>query len=100
MVGSVNAQVIGNPGDWRYDAVAAGQVLISVELYRNCNPGLQPDWRNANSGIGGNCIACYQDAQCNYKSVASYLVDNHYVPGRDSVYGVGLTDDDWRRLAG
>ena len=98
MVGSINAQVLD---DARLAKVASGEVLVSVELYRNLQPGMQPDWRNANAGIGGNCIACYaSDTEgAVYTPVASYRELGQYAPKRDSVYGVGLSADDWRALA-
>ena len=98
MVGSINAQVLD---DTRLAKVSSGEVLISVELYRNLQPGLQPDWRNANAGIGGNCIACYaSDAEgAVYTPVTSYRELGLYVPKHDSVYGVGLKADDWQALA-
>jgi hypothetical protein len=98
MVGSINAQVLD---DTRLAKVSSGEVLVSVELYRNLQPGLQPDWRNANAGIGGNCIACYvSDTEgAVYTPVASYRELGYYVPRRDSVYGVGLSADDWQALA-
>jgi hypothetical protein len=98
MVGSINAQVLD---DTRLAKVSSGEVLVSVELYRNLQPALQPDWRNANAGIGGNCIACYaSDTEgAVYTPVASYRELGYYVPRRDSVYGVALSADDWQALA-
>ena len=98
MVGSINAQVLD---DTRLAKVASGEVLVSVELYRNLQPGLQPDWRNANAGVGGNCIACYaSDGEgAVYTPVTSYRELGYYVPKRDSVYGVGLRAGDWQALA-
>jgi hypothetical protein len=98
MVGSINAQVLDAA---RLAKVASGEVLVSIELYRNLQPGLQPDWRNANAGIGGHCIACYaSDAEgAVYTPVASYRDLGHFVPKRDSVYGVGLSAEDWQALA-
>jgi hypothetical protein len=98
MVGSINAQVLD---DTRLAKVASGEVLISIELYRNLQPGLQPDWRNANAGIGGHCIACYgSDTEgAVYTPVTNYVELGHYIPKRDSVYGVGLTAEDWQALA-
>ena len=98
MVGSINAQVLD---DTRLAKVSSGEVLVSVELYRNLQPALQPDWRNANAGIGGNCIACYaSDTEgAVYTPVASYRELGYYAPRRDSVYGVGLSADDWQALA-
>ena len=98
MVGSINAQVLD---DARLARVSSGEVLVSVELYRNLQPGQQPDWRNANAGIGGHCIACYaSDTEgAVYTPVTNYRELGYYVPKRDSVYGVGLTADDWQALA-
>jgi hypothetical protein len=98
MVGSINAQVLD---DARLARVSSGEVLVSVELYRNLQPGQQPDWRNANAGIGGHCIAIYaSDTEgAVYTPVTSYRGLGHYVPKRDSVYAVGLTADDWQALA-
>jgi hypothetical protein len=98
MVGSINAQVLD---DARLAKVASGEVLVSVELYRNLQPGLQPDWRNANAGVGGNCIACYgSDTEgAVYTPVTSYRELGYYAPRRDSIYGVGLSADDWQALA-
>lgn len=97
MVGSINAQVLD---DGRLAKVSRGEVLLSVELYRNLQPGIQPDWRNANAGVGGHCIACYgSDTEgAVYTPVTSYRELGYYVPRRDSVYGVGLTADDWQAL--
>jgi hypothetical protein len=97
MVGSINSQVLD---DARLAKVASGEVLISLELYRNLQPALQPDWRNANAGVGGHCIACYgSDTEgAVYTPVTSYRELGYYVPKRDSVYGVGLTAEDWQAL--
>jgi len=97
MVGKISAEVCD---DTRLAKVASGEVHLSVELYCNCMPWVVPDWRNANAGVGGNCIACYADATpCNYTSVQWYRSQGYYVPKRDSVYGVGLTSEDWKALA-
>lgn len=79
--------------------VRSGEVHLSVELYRNCQPGQMPDWKNCNAGIGGNCIACYSDSTpCYYTPVADYKAAGLYVPKQDSVYGVGLQPSDWSAL--
>jgi len=98
MVGSVNTAVLD---DARLAKVASGEVLISLELYCNKNRDLLPDWRNANAGIGGNCIACYgSDSEgAVYTPVSWYRERGLYVPKQDSVYGVGLSPDDWKNLA-
>jgi len=98
MVGNCDPNVLD---DARLAKVKSGEVLLSVELYRNVMPWMLPDWRGANAGIGGNCIACYASERegAVYKSVASYRAEGLYVPKQDSVYGVGLTTQDWRDLA-
>ena len=97
MVGSCNAQVLD---DQRLALVKTGEVLLSVELYRNVQPNMQPDWRGANAGIGGNCIACYgSDTEgAVYTPVAAYKAEGLYSAGNDSVYGVGLHTQDWYDL--
>lgn len=98
MVGSVNAAVLDAA---RLELVADAEVLLSVEIYCNKDRNLQPDWRNANAGIGGNCIAVYESADegAIYTPVAWYRERGFYVPKRDSVYGVGLSATDWADLA-
>ena len=97
MVGSIDANVLD---DRRLARVANGEVLVSIELYRNIQPNLMPDWRNANAGVGGHCIACYEsDTEgAVYTPVSSYRELGYYAPKRDSVYAVGLTADDWQAL--
>jgi hypothetical protein len=98
MVGSINSQVLD---DARLARVKSGEVLLSVELYRNLQPNMLPDWRGANAGVGGNCIAIYgsESEGAVYTPVANYRAAGLYSPGNDSVYGVGLLDQDWRDLA-
>ena len=98
MVGQINSAVLD---DARLARVASGEVLISLELYCNLQPNLQPDYRNANAGIGGHCIACYaSDTEgALYTPVAWYRNKGYYRPTIDSVYGVGLHADDWADLA-
>jgi len=97
MVGKISNEVCD---DTRLAKVASGEVHLSVELYCNCMPWVVPDWRNANNGVGGNCIACYADGTpCYQTSVQWYKDKGWYVPKRDSVYGVGLTPSDWKALA-
>jgi hypothetical protein len=81
--------------------VKSGEILMTVELYRNKMPWMLPDWRNANAGIGGNCIACYASSTegAIYTPVQAYKDQGLYVPQHDSVYGVGLAHADWLALA-
>jgi hypothetical protein len=96
-------RMVGNLSALRPDQlekISSGEVVVSVELYRNCQPGQQPDWKGCNSGVGGNCIAVYADSTpCYYTPVETYKAEGLYVPHQDSVYGVGLTPEDWRALA-
>ena len=94
-------RMVGNLSALRDDQIqkiATGEVLVTAELYRNCQPSMTPDWRNANAGVGGNCIACYDDADCDYMSVNQYKADGMYTSGHDSVYGVSLQPTDWGNL--
>jgi hypothetical protein len=97
MVGNINSQVLDAD---RLAKISSGEVLVTVELYRNLQPGLQPDWRSANAGIGGNCIAIYGSAEegAVYTPVADYRAAGLYSSGNDSVYGVGLLEQDWHDL--
>ena len=81
--------------------VKSGEIKMTVELYRNKMPWMLPDWRNANAGIGGNCIACYasETEGAYYTPVKAYKEQGLYVAHNDSVYGVGLMHQDWLDLA-
>lgn len=81
--------------------VAAGQVLVTAELYRNVQPNMQPDWRNANKGVGGNCIAVYASSSegAVYTPVSKYKADGFYNPATDSAYVEGFLEADWKALA-
>lgn len=97
LVGKISNEVCDS--EVRLPKVASGEVHLSVELYCNCMPWVTPDWRDANAGVGGNCIACYSDATpCNYTPVQWYKDRGWYVPHHDSVYAVGLTSADWAAL--
>lgn len=97
MIGNVDPNVLDST---RLAKVSSGEVKMTVELYRNKMPWMLPDWRNANAGIGGNCIACYasESEGANYTPVQAYKDDGLYVPHNDSVYGVGLHQADWTNL--
>jgi hypothetical protein len=43
--------------------IARGEVVVTVELYRNLQPNMVVDWRNAHAGIGASCIAVYGSTQ-------------------------------------
>jgi hypothetical protein len=76
------------------------EVLITNEAYYNVQPGLQPDWVNANEGIGGNCIAVYasRDEGANYYSLEQHIRDGKFVNGHDSIYVAGFLPNDWQTL--
>jgi len=97
-IGSCDPNVMND--EW-LSKVKTGEIKMTVELYRNVQPWMLPDWRNANNGIGGNCIACYasETEGAMYTPVAAYKAQGLYVPQHDSVYGVGLTHQDWLDLA-
>ena len=80
--------------------VATAQVLVTNETYYNVNPGLHPDWRNANAGIGGNCIAVYGSASegAVYTSVQNHVNNGWFNPQTDSIYTEGMTPADWQTL--
>jgi hypothetical protein len=97
-IGSCDPNVMN---DTWLNRVKSGEIKMTVELYRNVQPWMLPDWRNANAGIGGNCIACYasETEGAYYTPVKAYKDQGLYVPHNDSVYGVGLTHQDWLDLA-
>jgi len=98
LIGSCDPNVMND--EW-LNKVKSQEILLTVELYRNKMPWMLPDWRNANQGIGGNCIACYaSDSEgAYYTPVQAYKDQGLYVPKHDSVYGVGLHPEDWPNLA-
>jgi hypothetical protein len=95
MVGNLSALEEGSLAKIR-----EGEVLVSVELYRNVQPWMEPDWKGCNDGVGGNCIACYASSTegASYYSVDKYKQEGLYVSGYDSAYGVGLKPEDWAAL--
>jgi len=97
-IGNIDVNVMN---DTWLSRVKTGEIKMTVELYRNVQPWMLPDWRNANAGIGGNCIACYasETEGAMYTPVKAYKDLGLYVAQHDSVYGVGLTHQDWLDLA-
>lgn len=77
--------------------VASGEFVVVVEDYWNCGGGA-PDWHNANAGVAGNCVAVYEDGDCSRKPLSEYVAAGRFVPHRDSVYGPGMTAEDWAAL--
>jgi len=97
MIGSLGVDVLD---DERLARVASAEVLVAAELYRNVMPWVEPDYRGANAGVGGNAIGCYaSDSEgAVYTPVSDYKALGFYVAGRDSVFGVGLQTQDWLDL--
>lgn len=93
MVGNLSA-LYGS----QLNQVAAGKAIVISELYRNCQPDQEPDWKNANNGVAGSCVACYGDGGCTRMPLSQYVADGMFVPHRDSLYGPGLTSDDYKTL--
>jgi hypothetical protein len=92
--------VIGNLSAIRPDQlakVAAGEMVFVNECYWGCGAGM-PNWRNANAGVAGDCIAVYADGQCTRHSVVEHIAAGRFVRGRDSVYGPGMRAEDWSAL--
>ncbi len=80
--------------------VGRGEVLVTAELYRNVQPNMQPDWRNANKGIGGNCVAVYESSSegAVYTPISKYIADGLFNKATDSVYCEGMRAEDWQAL--
>lgn len=81
--------------------IANREVLVTIEAYRNCSQNMDPawpDWMNLNAGIGGNCIACYEEGPCHRMPVSDYLSRGLFVAHRDSAYGPGMTVADYKAL--
>lgn len=84
LVGKVDDSVLGDTSSKRAQLVAQGKVLVTVELY---SPDAPKDWRNLNAGIGGWCIATYNDADFPQpRQVNDYKANGTYVAHRDSAY--------------
>ena len=82
------------------DRVGTAEVLLAFELYRNVMPWQVPDYGDDGAGVGSNAIGCYASASegATHYPVAQYKAEGYYVPKRDSVYGIGLTAQDWKDL--
>ncbi len=89
--------VIANLSALRLDQIthiAFASVLVTAELYRNVQPAMQPDWRNANKGIGGNCGAVYESSS----EGAVYTPVTAYGGACNSWYVEGFREADWKAL--
>jgi hypothetical protein len=82
------------------DRIGSGEVLITFELYRNKMPWQEPDYGDDGAGVGGTCIGVYASSSegATYYPVSRYKAEGYYTPGKSSVYGVGLTVQDWHDL--
>lgn len=76
--------------------IATGEVICTVELYRNDQPDMKPDWRNANAGIGGNCIAV-NDEKGHPLTLNDYRQAGYLTRGV-SVYAGGTPKPAWKEL--
>ncbi len=90
---------VGNLGALRPDQlalVARGDVKFIVETYYNVQPGLQPDWKGANAGIGGNCVAMYASDTEGAQRVAlsTMRADGRFSRGNDSIFTPGSQPED------
>ena len=72
--------------------VASGNVLVTAEFYKNVQPNMQPDWRGANKGVGGNCGAVYESAS----EGAVYTPVTAYHGACNSWYVEGFREEDWK----
>lgn len=98
-LGLMPLAIIGNLGALRPDQlalVAAGDVKFIVETYYNVQPGLQVDWKGANAGIGGNCVAMYESSTEGAARVplATMRADGRFNRGNDSIYTPGSQPED------
>jgi hypothetical protein len=79
--------------------IASGEVCVTVELYRNLQPSLVPNWKNANAGIGGHCVAVYGSST---EGASPYPLDRYAANGElqagVSVYCGGDPKPDVARL--
>jgi hypothetical protein len=93
-------KMIGNLSvldDRQITVVRAGVVHITNETYFNVNPNYRVDWRNANAGVGSNCMAVYASTTegAEYFSLEAQANQGKYNPGTDCVYVAGFAPDDW-----
>jgi len=97
LVGKVDQSVLGLTDSVRAQLVATARVLVVVEMYA-VDPA-HADWRNLNRGIGGWCIATYQDKDFpQARDVADFSAAGLYAPRRDSVYAGGGPKPRWAGL--
>lgn len=76
--------------------IASGEIVATVELYRNAQPGMVPDWKFANRGIGSNCIAV-NDEKGHPLTLQDYRQAGYLTRGV-SVYAGGTPKPDWKEL--
>lgn len=86
--------------DEQIGRVASGECLVTNETYFNKDRNYTVNWRNANAGIGGNCMAVYESSSegASYYSLEDQARDNKYNPATDCVYVAGFHSADWAYL--
>jgi hypothetical protein len=86
--------------DGQITVIRGGIVHVTNETYFNVNPNYPVDWRNANAGVGSNCMAVYESSteHANYYSLAQQHSDGKYNPANDCVYVAGFQTQDWAYL--
>jgi len=77
--------------------VMNGSVHVTNETYYNRDPNYRVDWRNANAGVGGNCMAVYESSSepAHYFSLQDQHAQGKYNPNTDCVYVAGFAQADW-----
>ena len=82
--------------------VASAEELFCNETYRNIlsQRDVPTDWRNANHGVGGNCLAVYEskDEGAVYTPLQVQHERGWFDPAVDSLYTEGMLEADWLYL--
>ena len=98
-LGLMPLAIIGNLTALRPDQlalVANNDVRFINELYRNVMPWVRPDYRGANAGVGGSCVAMYESASegASRYPLSRYKTEGFFNRGTDSVYTPGSQPED------
>jgi hypothetical protein len=77
--------------------VASSEVHVTNEAYFNVNRYYSINWRNANNGVGSNCMATYASVRegATYYSLEDQHKDGKYNPWIDCVYVADFRGNDW-----
>ncbi|MCR4340091.1 MAG: hypothetical protein NUW01_09410 [Gemmatimonadaceae bacterium] len=86
---------LGALTDGQRARIASAEVCVTSELYRNKEPGKQPDWMHVNPGVGGNCGATYGSTDEGATPLTMHDYSDCYVAGRDSMYCGGKPTPDY-----